>query len=127
MSQKTDDESAAHKRLSKYREAKQTARKNAAKELERPNAKVVEAVRYEMPTPIVIKKRKERHGDAIPNSMFFRAFCSRCDEPMRVSQLNLSRNNYCESCDPKIKTNTKATKDDLSPWQENAIRAMEEA
>lgn len=74
------------------------------------------------------KQKKLRRGDPIPGSRFVRAYCDRCDAPMRVSskQLMTVTPIYCECCDPPVIIPSAATKDDLSPWQENAIRAMEE-
>lgn len=41
-----------------------------------------------------------KHGDPIPGSRFYRAFCARCGEPMRVQEANLNRENMCSDCDP---------------------------
>ena len=69
-----------------------------------------------------------RSGDPIPGSRFFRAFCTRCDEPMRVDYTTIHRGMpvYCEQCEPRPLANTAATKEDTSPWGENAVRAMED-
>jgi hypothetical protein len=42
-----------------------------------------------------------KHGDAIPGSAFYRTFCARCDEPMRVTEAKLSSVMFCGDCDPK--------------------------
>ena len=75
-----------------------------------------------------MSKRKERQGDSIPGSVLYRAFCCRCDEPIRVtwSDLQKQKQFWCHDCDPKPQPSTAATKDDISPWQENAIRCMED-
>ena len=39
-------------------------------------------------------------GQQIPGSRYFRAYCTRCDEPMRVFQEDVHKENYCEECDP---------------------------
>lgn len=67
-------------------------------------------------------------GDPIPGSQCFRAFCMRCNEPMRVSydKIITRRPVYCEQCDPRPLANVAATKDDTDPWGENAVRALED-
>jgi len=42
----------------------------------------------------------ERHGQRVEGSSYFRAFCVRCREPMRVTQERINEDNYCEQCDP---------------------------
>ena len=67
-------------------------------------------------------------GDPIPGSILYRDFCRECGEPMRVD-LTTARKKHspcCERCEPHQLANMPATMDDLSPWQENAIRAMED-
>jgi len=39
-------------------------------------------------------------GDPVPGSRYFREFCSRCKEPLRVERHNIGALNYCEACDP---------------------------
>jgi hypothetical protein len=76
--------------------------------------------------------RQLRIGDPIPGSRFFRAYCRRCNEPMRVDggmlmAMQSGRPVYCEQCDPKPLANTAATKEEgPGPWGENAVRAMED-
>ncbi len=69
-----------------------------------------------------------QHGDPIPGSRFFRAFCNRCNEPMRVSgnTITIGIPVFCEQCEPRPLANTAATKDEANPWGENAVRAMED-
>jgi len=68
-------------------------------------------------------------GSPIPGSRFLRAYCDRCNEPMRVTShvINLRMPIFCEKCEPSIPPNRAATKDDdPGPWGENAIRALED-
>lgn len=69
-----------------------------------------------------------RSGQRIPGSRYFRAYCLRCKCPMRVTETKLDTGSMCRDCDPDPSrlASSPATVDDLSPWQENAIRAMEE-
>jgi len=67
-----------------------------------------------------------KRGDRIPGSRYFRDFCKRCETPMRVGEAGLRIGVCCEDCEPRQLSQAAATQDDLSPWQENAIRAMEE-
>ena len=69
-----------------------------------------------------------RHGDPIPGSRFFRAFCHRCEEPMRVnySTIETGKPVWCEQCEPRPLSNTSATRNDTDPWGENAVRALED-
>lgn len=39
-------------------------------------------------------------GQPIPGSKFFRDYCRRCGEAMRVTESKLESVNYCEECDP---------------------------
>ena len=68
------------------------------------------------------------HGDQIPGSRFFRAFCHRCKEPMRVpySTIQIGKPVWCEECEPRRLANVAATKDETDPWGENAVRALED-
>ena len=50
----------------------------------------------------------EKYGHKIAGSKYFRAFCCRCGEPMRIDEsrvqhLKKNRNHYCEVCSPKHK------------------------
>lgn len=69
-----------------------------------------------------------KKGDEIPGSKYFRDFCTRCNVQMRVEQLLLTRDEkFCEECRPQLPTwQVAATKDDIHPWQENAIREWED-
>ena len=42
-------------------------------------------------------------GSPIPGSRFFREFCSRCGEPMRVTEDRIGSHVLCGDCDPKHK------------------------
>jgi hypothetical protein len=103
-------------RLQKYREAKQRQQRPTVSPQGEPLKPVA--------------NRPLRSGDAIPGSRFFRAFCARCDEPMRVDYTTMRDNDgeslYCERCEPRPLTNVAATKDDTNPWGENAVRALED-
>lgn len=74
-----------------------------------------------------------KKGDKIPGSLFYRDFCHRCGEPLRVS--NLNEENYCEDCEPGPRSlsarsglsgKAATAEDDGSPAWDNAVRAMEE-
>lgn len=41
-----------------------------------------------------------KHGDPIPGSRFFRAFCARCHTAMRVQEERLTKENWCSDCNP---------------------------
>jgi hypothetical protein len=41
------------------------------------------------------------HGDPIPGSRYFRAFCNRCRTPLRVTEARLGEENFCEECSPR--------------------------
>lgn len=43
----------------------------------------------------------EPRGALIAGSRFYRDFCARCSEPIRVRYVNDTVENYCEKCDPK--------------------------
>ena len=144
------DESLAARRLREYREAKQgigqkeLRRKQLASEsllalsklakLESElNQKFIdtEANRRKAKSLTKTKPCNDglRHGDRIPGSRHYRAFCKRCGCAMRVDAaytVNGGKEIYCETCSPtKPLLNSRATRDE-SPWQENAIRAMED-
>jgi hypothetical protein len=66
-------------------------------------------------------------GQQIPGSRFYRMFCARCEEPMRVTGDDLLIDNYCEECAPRPLLLRPATREDeAGPWYENARRAMED-
>jgi hypothetical protein len=71
-------------------------------------------------------KRKLIHGDSIPGSALYRAFCHYCGDPIRVNASDLAGKNCCHRCDSEESMPLPATADDANPWQENAIRAMED-
>lgn len=70
----------------------------------------------------------EDFGMKIPGSMFYRTYCDRCDEPMRVPISELHFATECEQCDPHPPDiNQPASKDDdAGPWYDNALRALED-
>ena len=41
-----------------------------------------------------------RRGDPIPGSRFFRSFCARCGEPMRMEADRVNEDVLCNECDP---------------------------
>jgi len=41
-----------------------------------------------------------RRGDPIPDSRFFRSFCARCGEPMRMEAGRVNEDVLCNECDP---------------------------
>ena len=41
-----------------------------------------------------------RRGDPIPGSRFFRSFCARCGEPMRMEADLVNEHVLCNECDP---------------------------
>ena len=71
---------------------------------------------------------QEKRGDKIEGSRFYRAFCLRCNEPMRVPESTILSGipTFCEQCHPRPLKSRAATKDEESPWGENAVRAMED-
>lgn len=72
-----------------------------------------------------MKQTGEKRGEKIPGSRFVRDFCNDCGTPMRVVAIDIPH--WCEDCDPKPSiSSTAATRDDISPWQENAIRDLED-
>lgn len=81
-----------------------------------------------VPPPPPPKPIGESYGDPIPGSRFYRGFCGHCGTPIRVDypSIHFKLVCYCERCERKTPTNTKATKDDYSPWGENAVRALED-
>lgn len=76
--------------------------------------------------PKSIREGPLRRGEPIPGSRYFRAFCGRCGDPMRVDYAHLREATYCETCAPRPLKNRAATKDDTNPYQENAVRSMED-
>ncbi len=71
----------------------------------------------------------DHHGDHIPGSGFYRAFCEGCGEPMRVSRADLGHAVWCERCDPPAPRRRKPKPSDsteTSPAWENAVRALED-
>lgn len=82
---------------------------------------------------VVITLCKEEPGQPIAGSRYVRWYCPRCGDGMRVSRRNcppLEYGELCETCfgrhDLPIGAGTRhEIKDDMDPWQENAIRAME--
>ena len=63
----------------------------------------------------------------------WRAWCSECGEPLRVSANVLFRDDgsirplLCDTCFPHTPpAGHNMFKDDMSPWQENAVRYMED-
>ena len=58
----------------------------------------------------------------------WRVYCAECGEPGRVIAAECAQEWYCERCSPRELPllGISATKDDMSPWQENAIRCLEE-
>lgn len=69
----------------------------------------------------------ERRGDPIKGSKLFREFCDTCGEPMRVTLTRVGIKDLCK-CEKCRGPHTflPATKDDDNPWQQNAIRQMED-
>ncbi len=65
-------------------------------------------------------------GQQIPGSKYFREYCSRCGAPMRVTSAKLGYGLQCEDCDPNSVRHRPATRDDESPWQQIAIRQLED-
>lgn len=72
--------------------------------------------------------KHEDFGMKIPGSMFYRTYCDRCDEPMRVPISELHFAIECEQCAPRPPDiNQPASKDDdAGPWHDNALRALED-
>ena len=42
----------------------------------------------------------EKAGEKIAGSRYYREFCTRCREPLRVTENRVGHSNYCEVCDP---------------------------
>lgn len=68
----------------------------------------------------------ELRGQRIPGSRYFREFCSRCYAPLRVTESKIGYGVQCEDCDPNPLRQRPASKDDDNPWQQIAIRALED-
>lgn len=53
----------------------------------------------------MVAKDKTKHGDKIQNSSFFRTFCYKCEQPIRVNKYDLLRSaTYgieCNKCNPR--------------------------
>jgi hypothetical protein len=67
-------------------------------------------------------------GSRIPGSIYVREYCAICGDPIRVLPAVVGCEPQCSACEDwnRDKACQKATKNDISPWQENAIRALEE-
>jgi DNA-directed RNA polymerase subunit RPC12/RpoP len=68
----------------------------------------------------------ELRGQQIPGSKYFRDFCARCGAAMRVTSNRIGDGMWCEDCNPPLIRNKPLILDDDNPWQQIAIRAMEE-
>ena len=57
-----------------------------------------------------------KHGDRVPGSRWFRAYCPGCGEAMRVTQFDLKKPDrcWCGDCDP---TSQQAAHTGLTPRQ----------
>ena len=58
-------------------------------------------------------------GDMIPGSRFYRAYCERCGEPMRVNASERDYEHYCEECGPKRPDDLSKN---LTPRQRDALK-----
>lgn len=52
-----------------------------------------------MPTEEAVKKWGAV-GSAIPGSRYYRDYCTRCSEPMRVEEDRVGDEHFCSECDP---------------------------
>jgi hypothetical protein len=68
----------------------------------------------------------ELRGQRIPGSKYFRDFCGRCGAPTRVTQNRIGDGMWCEDCEPPFIRCKPATADDDNPWQQIAIRHLED-
>lgn len=114
------------RRLREYRKAKSKSRVNATLPVSAPTPTPRSPLSDN--TTDSTYSKPLRRGDPIPGSILYRDFCRECGEPMRVDRTTARKKHSpcCERCEPHQLANMPATTDDLSPWQENAIRAMED-
>jgi hypothetical protein len=74
----------------------------------------------------------ERPGERVPGSRWVRAFCVGCGTPIRVMTYVKNFPYLCEKCRPLQTTHLPRPPapdhdgEEASPWQENAIRLMED-
>lgn len=84
-----------------------------------------------------LERQSELKPYMLPDSKhgLCRVWCSRCGAPMRVCakdvflnpMFGILRTHYCERCDPKPPPLPRAgPMDDHGPWQDIAIRCMED-
>ena len=71
-------------------------------------------------------------GERIPDSYYYRAYCRVCGEPIRVPMDEngiIPEWGICMHCRPErdTKRSIAASQDQFSPYQEKAIRDLEEA
>ena len=46
-------------------------------------------------------EQKLPKGTQIPGSKYYRDYCTRCEEPLRIAYSRLDLTNYCERCSPR--------------------------
>jgi hypothetical protein len=74
----------------------------------------------------------ERPGERVPGSRWFRAYCVGCGTPMRVVKYIKHYPYLCEECcplrmdPPRRPPSPNHEGEEASPWQEVAIRHMED-
>lgn len=69
---------------------------------------------------------REWAGQRIAGSRFFREYCARCHEPMRVTQDLVGTKPMCEQCDPKPPPPPLSSgKNHNDPCLDNGVRALE--
>ena len=72
-----------------------------------------------------------KRGDRIPGSRYYRSFCARCQEPMRVVKAALDGPVWCRECDPPHvgvgNPHTTSDDHDQGGYASIAERSLEEA
>ena len=66
-------------------------------------------------------------GKKISGSKWYRTFCPGCFTPMRMVSPDSKKLPWCEECTLRPHFGGSTTmEDDGGPWQQNAVRAMED-